>query len=182
MSRSISRPKTNFPGVACIVILYDHCTAYAIEVRILLHGETVSNVTLARYLVLSMLLKNWWILSKIAFYCGFLIVVHVGLTETYLINEMDFLLNLDPFLRINFHSLWYLDSHNLLNTWDILDEDLSMIGTSTISNHPVSGLIKVMNNSWISFVIISLSVCINLAGIFYAPMRYTHTVFFGVKV
>ena len=59
MSTIISRPKTNFTGVACSVLLYDHHTAYTIDARILLHGATASNVTLTRSLVLSMLLATW---------------------------------------------------------------------------------------------------------------------------
>ena len=71
MSGSISLPKNNFPGVSCSVLLYDHRTSYALDVRILIHGATVSNVTLARSLVLRMILANWLIISKIAFACGF---------------------------------------------------------------------------------------------------------------
>ena len=78
MSGSISRPNTNCPGVACSVILYEYFTAYAIEVIILLHGATVSNMTLDRSLVLSILPTTWWIIFNVSFSCGFIIVVHVS--------------------------------------------------------------------------------------------------------
>ena len=114
---------------------------------ILLHGATASNVTLVRFLVLSMLPTTWLIFSKIAFSCGFLIVVRVGLTENYLSNGMKFLLNSDSLSNITLRSLGYIESHTLSNIRDILAKDLSMIGTSAISNHPVAGSIKVMHNS-----------------------------------
>ena len=59
MSRSISRRKTNFPGVACSVLLYEHPTAYVIEARIYLNGETASNLILARSLVFGMITTAW---------------------------------------------------------------------------------------------------------------------------
>ena len=57
-----------------------------------------------------------------------------------------------------------------------------MIGTSEISNHPISGLIKFMHGNLSSFVSILFSGCLTLASIVYVPMRYTHNVCHGVKV
>ena len=57
-----------------------------------------------------------------------------------------------------------------------------MIGTSTISNHPVAGSINVMHNSWNSFVSILLSGCLNMASIVYVTMSSTHTLYHIVKV
>ena len=125
---------------------------------------------------------TWWIISKIAFYCGFFIAVHVVLTEKYLGNRIKPLLSSEPLLKINLRILRYLDSHTSLNIWDILAEYWSMIETFEISDHPVVGLIKFMNNNWSSFVIILLSVCLNLASILYVLMRSTHNVFHGIKV
>ena len=141
-----------------------------------------SNVTLARSLVLRMLPTTWWILSKISFACGFFMLVHVGLIEKYLINGIKFLFNSEPFSKITSHGLGYLDSHTSLNIWYIIAEDWSMIGTSAISNHPVSRSIKVVHNNWSSFVSILFSGCMNLASMVYVPMRSTHTVCHGVKI
>ena len=91
-----------------------------IDAIILLHGATASNMMLARYLVLSMLPATWWVLSKIAFACGFLIAVNIGLTEKYLSNEMKFLLNSEPLSKITLRGLGYLESHTSLNILDIL--------------------------------------------------------------
>ena len=110
------------------------------------------------------------------------ILVHVGLTEKYLSNRMKLLLNSEPLSKINLRRLGYPDSHTPLNIWDIIAEYWSMIDTSAISNHPVSGSIKVMNSNWSSFVNILLSGCLTLASIVYVPMRSTHTVWHGVKV
>ena len=56
MSGNISRPNNNCPGVVCNMLWYEHLNAYTIEARILIHGETASNVTA---LVLSMLPRTW---------------------------------------------------------------------------------------------------------------------------
>ena len=129
-----------------------------------------------------MLLTAWWILSKISFYCGFFIAVHVGLTEKYLINGIKFLLNSELLLKITLRGLWYLDSHTSLNIWDIIAEDWSMIGNYDISNHPIDRSIKLMHNNWSSFVNFLLSGCLNLDCIVSVTMRSTHTVCHGVNV
>ena len=182
MSRIILLQKTNFPGVACSILLYYHYTVYAIDARILLHRENVSNATLAISLVLSMLPTTWLILSKTSFFYAYFIAVHVVLTEKSLSNGIKFFLNPDPSSKINFHSLGYLGSHTSLNIWDILAEDWSMIGTFSNSNHPVTGSIKVVHNNWSSLVNILLSGFMTLASIVYVPMRYTYTLCHGVKV
>ena len=109
---------------------------------------------------------TWWIISKIAFFYGVSVVVHVGFTEKYLSNVMKFLLNSEPLLEINLRDLRYIDSYTSLNMRDVLDGDWSMIWNSAISNYPVAGLIKVMDNSWSYFLSIycqtvSYSVCAN---------------------
>ena len=154
MFRNILQSGINFIGVACRVLWYKHRTAYAIDEWISLHGVTASNVTLARSLVLRIIPTTWWIIFKIVFSCGFVIVVHVSLTVKYLSNGTKFILNLEPFSKISLRGLVYLEIHHSLNILDIIAEDLSMIGASAISNHPVSGLIKVVHNIWSSFVII----------------------------
>ena len=164
------------------MILYDNCTAYAIKKRILLHRETTSNVALGGSLILSMLPTTWWIIFKIAFACEFFIALHISLTEKYLRNGIKSLLNSEPLLEITLCVLGFLDRLTSLNNWDILDEYWSMIGTSTISNHPVAWSIKGVHNNWSSFVSILLSVFMTLASIVYVPMRYTHNLWHGVKV
>ena len=109
------------------------------------------------------------------------IAVHVSLKAKYLSNGINFLLNSEPLKKITLRGLGCLDSNTSLNILDILAEDWSMIGTSKISNHPVDGSIKVMQNNWISFVSILLPGCLTLDSIVYVPMRYTHTVFNGLK-
>ena len=74
-------------------------------------------------------------------------MVHIGLIEKYLRNEMILLLNSYPLLKINLRGLGHPDSHTSLNILDILSEDLSMIGTYEISNHPVARSIKVKHNN-----------------------------------
>ena len=182
MSGSISRPKINCPGLAFNVLWYEHGTAYAIDVRIFLHGETALNVILVRYLVLSMIPMTGWILCKISFACWFFIAVSIRLIEEYLSNGIKFLLDSEPLSEITLRCLGYIDSHNSLNIWNIIAGDWSMIGTSAISKHPVAGSIKVAHNNWIPFVSILLSGYLTLASILYVPMRSTHTVFHGVKV
>ena len=73
-------------------------------------------------------------------------MVHVSLTVKYLSNGTKFILNLESFSKISLRGLVYLEIHHSLNILDIIAEDLSMIGASAISNHPVSGLIKVVHN------------------------------------
>ena len=164
------------------MLLFDHRTAYAIDAKVLLHRSTVSNVMFARSLVLVMLPTTWWIIFKIAFACEFFIALHISLTEKYLRNGIKSLLNSEPLLEITLCGLGFLDSLTSLNNWDILDEDWSMIGTSTISNHPVAWSIKGVHNNWSSFVSILLSVFMTLASIVYVPMKSTHTVCHVVNV
>ena len=164
------------------VVWYENITTYAIEARILLHGETASNVKLARSFLLRMIPTTWWILYKISFACGFLIVVNIGLKEEYLSNGMEFLLNSEPLSKITLRGLGYLESHTLLNIKYILAVYWSKIGTSEIKNHPISGSIKVVHNSCIYSESILLSVCLTLVTMVYVPMKSTHTILHGVKV
>ena len=103
------------------------------------------------------------------------IVVYADLKVKALSNRIKFLLDSEPLSKIIFCGLGYLDSNTSLNIWDVIAEDWSMIQTSVISNHPVDRLIKVMHNSWSSFVSILLSGCLTLYIILYVPMRSTHT-------
>ena len=73
-------------------------------------------------------------------------MVHVSLTVKYLSNGTKFILNLESFSKISLRGLVYLEIHHSLNILDITAEDFSRIGASAISNHPVSGLIKVVHN------------------------------------
>ena len=97
-------------------------------------------------------------------------------------NGIKFLLNSDPLSKIIFPGLGYLDSHTSLNIWDIMVEYWWTIGISAISNHPVSGSIKVVHNNWSSFIIIVLSGYLNLYSIAYVTMKSTHTVCHGVNI
>ena len=137
---------------------------------------------LDRSLVLRIILTTWRILSKIAFDCCFFIVANVGLTEKYLSNGPQFLLNSDPLSEITLRGLGYLESHTSLNIRYIMAKDWSMIGNYEISNYPVAVSTKVMHNSWKLFVTILLSGSLNLASIVYVIMRYIHTVYHGFKV
>ena len=112
----------------------------------------------------------------------FSIVVHIGLTLKYLRNGIKLLLNSEPFPNITVRGLGYIGSHTSLNIWDILAEYWSMIRTSAISNHPIVGSIKVVHSNWSYFVGILFSGYLTLDIIMFVSMRYTHTVFHGLKV
>ena len=109
-------------------------------------------------------------------------MVHVGLTEKNLSNQIKLLFNSERLLKITLSDIRYLDSHTSLNIWDIIAEHWSMIGNSEILNHPISGYIKVMHNEWSYFMSILLSGCLNLASILYVTMRSTNILWHGVKV
>ena len=95
-SNSMSRLKTNCPGVACNVLWYSKRIAQATFAKMSPQGSTGSKFMLSKSLVRSMSFMTPWILSTMAFACGVFTVIGLYFIPKSLIRRQKSFLNLLP--------------------------------------------------------------------------------------
>ena len=94
--------------------------------------------------------NTWCALSTNALYCGFFIEAGLGFTTKSLSKDIQFFLDSEPLSKRTRFGSGYLHTYVWLNMCDTCAKLLSMIGTSTISNQPAEGSMKVIAVSVIS--------------------------------
>ena len=71
IGRIMSRPKTNRPRLLCLVQWYVICSEIYATTRMPIHGSASFTYIFCRLYVRTLLPRTWYILSIVAFACGF---------------------------------------------------------------------------------------------------------------